>query len=250
MRYLTLFNRLFSPAEDLNVPELSDSMLSWIPKAQAMSAIRTYQKIMDDNFIHQGLPRSQTYYNILVHEIANLTTLNANEDAKKNLIGAAGFQTLNIVGDDLNVQAEYQVNYGQPKNNRPQIPHNADPKKYTVMQRDQSGIKKQNDIAPTKQNNQKEEVCFLCNKNHFTHRCLLTRQIRDGKFKPPQNFCQKHCGKVFDLCGKNKCYIIHSKSGKSYNLTCKKPDHGTKHFLLCPSEGCRKASEKWWKKQN
>ena len=91
MRYLTLFNRLFSPAEDLNVPELSDSMLSWIPKAQAMSAVRTYQKIMDDNLIHQGLPKSQTYYNILVHEIANLTTLNANEDAKKNLIGAAGF---------------------------------------------------------------------------------------------------------------------------------------------------------------
>merc|ERR1712240_288489 len=147
LRYLTLFNRLFSPAEDLNVPELSDSMLSWIPKAQAMSAIRTYQKIMDDNSIHQGLPKSQTYYNILVHEIANLTTLNANKDAKKNLIGAAGFQTLNIVGEDLNVQAEYQVNYGQPKNNRLQISHNADPKKYTLMQRDQSGIKKQNEYT-------------------------------------------------------------------------------------------------------
>ena len=105
-------------------------------------------------------------------------------------------------------------------------------------------------LHPPNNTIKKKKYVFLCNKNHFTHRCLLTRQIRDGKLKPPQNFCQKHCGKVFDLCGKNKCYIIHSKSGKSYNLTCKKPDHGTKHFLLCPSEGCRKASEKWWKKQN
>ena len=128
LRYLTLFNRLFSPAEDLNVPELSDSMLSWIPKAQAMSAVRTYQKIMDDNLVHQGLPRSQTYYNILVQELANLTTLNANEEAKKNLIGAAGFQTLNIVEEALNKQTENQINYGQPKNKLLQPSHTAGPK--------------------------------------------------------------------------------------------------------------------------
>ena len=73
----------------------------------------------------------------MVHEIANLTTLNANEEAKKNLIGAAGFQTLNIVGEALNEQTEYQVNYGQPKNKLRQPSHTAGPKKYTLLQHDQ-----------------------------------------------------------------------------------------------------------------
>ena len=36
---------------------------------------------------------------------------------------------------------------------------------------------------------------------------------------------------------------------KKLNLTCEKPDQSFKHFLLCPIEGCRKASEKYWHKQ-
>ena len=36
---------------------------------------------------------------------------------------------------------------------------------------------------------------------------------------------------------------------KKLNLTCGKPNHGNKHFLLCPIEGCRKGSEKFWHKQ-
>ena len=33
------------------------------------------------------------------------------------------------------------------------------------------------------------------------------------------------------------------------NLTCGKTDHGNRHFLICPIEGCRKASEKYWQNQ-
>ena len=32
------------------------------------------------------------------------------------------------------------------------------------------------------------------------------------------------------------------------NLTCQKPNHGSKHFLLCDIESYRKISEKYWKK--
>ena len=61
LRYLTLFNRLFSPEEDLNIPELSDSMLSRIPKAQAISAVRSYHKVISDNLGQRAQPRSETY---------------------------------------------------------------------------------------------------------------------------------------------------------------------------------------------
>ena len=60
LRYLTLFNRLFFPEKDLNVPELSDSMLSRIPKAQAMSAVRSYQKVISDNLSQRAHPISET----------------------------------------------------------------------------------------------------------------------------------------------------------------------------------------------
>ena len=47
---------------------------------------------------------------------------------------------------------------------------------------------------------------------------------------------------------KKICAIIKTKAGKLFNLTCQKPNHGNKHFLLCDIESCRKNSEKYWKK--
>ena len=112
LRYPTLFNRLFSPEEDLNVPELSDSMLSWIPKAQAMSAVRSYQKVISDNLSLKSQPRSQSYYKIIIHEISNLTRLSANAKSKENLHGISGVQTLNIIEEpyySVEEQTDYQV---------------------------------------------------------------------------------------------------------------------------------------------
>ena len=43
------------------------------------------------------------------------------------------------------------------------------------------------------------------------------------------------------------CYN-YNKNGKSIKLTCQKPNHGNKHFLLCDIESCRKISEKYYKK--
>ena len=115
------------------------------------------------------------------------------------------------------------------------------PNKITIRKRDQSGT----DSKPQNLNS----PCMLCNSpNHPTHRCLQTRQLRDKKRSVPPNFCETHCGRVYALCNKKACAIITTKNGKSLNLTCQKPNHGNKHFLLCDIESCRKISEKYWKK--
>ena len=151
--------------------------------------------------------------------------------------------------DSVEEQTDNQVCYGQLKN-KPISPsqskstppqNNNKPNKVTVFKHDQP--------LPNKRGETKESVCVLCNKPHPTHRCLLTRQIHDGNLKAPQNFCPKHCGKINDLCHNNKCFIIHTQNNKKLNLTCGKTNHGNRHFLICPIEGCRKASEKYWQNQ-
>ena len=90
-------------------------MLSWIPKAQAMSAVRSYQKVISDNLSQRVQPRSETYYNIIMHEISNLTRLSANAESKQNLHGTSGIQTLNIIEephDSIEEETDYQVCYG------------------------------------------------------------------------------------------------------------------------------------------
>ena len=42
--------------------------------------------------------------------------------------------------------------------------------------------------------------------------------------------------------------MITTRKGKILNITCGKPNHGKKHFLLCDMESCQKASEKYWQK--
>ena len=44
-------------------------------------------------------------------------------------------------------------------------------------------------------------------------------------------------------------FYCFNKKLKKLNLTCGKPNHGNRHFLLCPIEGCRKGAEKLWQKQ-
>ena len=83
---------------------------------------------------------------------------------------------------------------------------------------------------------------------HPSHRCIKIRQLRDKKQPIPPNFCETHCGRVTAMCKNKACAIIKLKSGRVLNLTCQKPNHGNKHFLLCDIETCRKNSEKYWKK--
>ena len=48
LRYLTIFNRIFSPGKDLDIPELEGSMISWIPKSQTKITLKKYKQQMLD----------------------------------------------------------------------------------------------------------------------------------------------------------------------------------------------------------
>ena len=90
---------------------------------------------------------------------------------------------------------------------------------------------------------------MICKSSeHPSHRCIKIRQLRDKKQPIPSNFCETHCGRITPLCSNKACAIVKLKNGRLLNLTCQKPNHGNKHFLLCDIETCRKNSEKYWKK--
>merc|ERR1711895_318327 len=187
--------------------------------------------------------RSKTYRMILTENIRKLSTLKAGDDAKKKLAGILPFQTLNIVDKNKEVVeskdiTQTQICYGPSKNNSSQQNN----------QQQVKILKKDSVAKPIKENNT-DLKCMLCNDPHATHRCPLTRQLRDGQIKAPRNFCWSHCGRVYDLCDQKKCFIVPTKRLKKLNLTCGKPNHGNRHFLLCPIEGCRKGAEKFWQKQ-
>ena len=85
LKYITIFNRLFSPQEDFHAFELNGSMLSWIPRAQSSTLLKMYERIMNDKLSLEGKPRSISYHEIIIDEIANLMTLQADEESKRNL---------------------------------------------------------------------------------------------------------------------------------------------------------------------
>ena len=119
LKYLTIFNRVFSPAKHLHKAELDGSMLSWIPKSQIQISMRPFMKQMKDKHELDGTALSVTYHDILTKELDEITDLQANEETKKDMYGATGYQTLNIVGTSVeptmsqgDEQGEYNVYYG------------------------------------------------------------------------------------------------------------------------------------------
>ena len=72
-------------------------MLPWIPKSQTQISMRKFMKEMKEQQESKGTPFSRTYYDILKQELDVITNLQANKETKKDMYGATGFQTLNIV---------------------------------------------------------------------------------------------------------------------------------------------------------
>ena len=69
LRYLTNFNRLYSLREDFYTNDLSQSMLSWVPRAQAQKRILEYQTQMALNLKNDKIPRSVSFYSIVLTEL-------------------------------------------------------------------------------------------------------------------------------------------------------------------------------------
>ena len=112
------------------------------------------------------------------------------------------------------------------------------PQKIKILTKDQ--------FDPNTKTQNLNSPCMICKSpKHPSHRCLQTRKLREKEQPLPHNFCETHCGKVTAMCNNKACAIVRFKSGKVLNLTCQKPNHGNKHFLLCDIESCRKNSEKY-----
>ena len=222
-KYLVLFNRLFSPRERLETEEIRQSILGWLPKTHT-SEIMKHLGSMTRDLTDYNIPMSESYYQILLQETGNLSSLRSDEQAKNeyaNLVNVK-FPTLQITSqhpteqENLELhQDTYPINY--TKNNIPQKG------KDKLIKEDKTS----NPILK----------CPLCGQNHPAHRCVELRNLRDGKIKVPDNFCVKHCGPRNDRCESKKCYIFY-KGGRYINLSCGKTDHGLKHFLICDAESC------------
>ena len=83
------------------------------------------------------------------------------------------------VDTPTNTPTETQICYGPPNNNTNSTknktssnPNNNGQNKVTVLKRDST--------ANQKKENNSVIQCMLCNQPHATHRCVLTRALRDG----------------------------------------------------------------------
>ena len=90
-------------------------------------------------------------------------------------------------------------------------------------------------------------ACFLCSSHlHLTHRCSMTRLIRDKKIQMPLGFCPIHCDKVSEPCKDGSCGLFKTQQGKLIDLRC---HHQDVHFLLCNKNPCYTISDKYHKKK-
>ena len=90
-----------------------------------------------------------------------------------------------------------------------------------------------------------DTICLLSSSHfHPTHRCYLTKLIRDKEIQMPLEFCPIHCGRVSEPCKNGGCGIFKTKQGKFIDLRCQ---HKDVHFLLCDKNPCHKISDKYYK---
>ena len=87
LKYLTIYNRIFSPKNDLDEPDLEGSMISWIPKSQTQISLRGFMQQMLDKKRLDGSPLCVTYKEILTKELDIITNLHANKETKNICLG-------------------------------------------------------------------------------------------------------------------------------------------------------------------
>ena len=90
-----------------------------------------------------------------------------------------------------------------------------------------------------------DAMCLLCSSRFdSTHRCYLTKLIRDKEIPMPLKFCPIHCGRASEPCKNGGCGIFKTQQGKLIDLRCQ---HKDVHFLLCDKNPCYKISDKYYK---
>ena len=95
MRYLIIFNKLFSSTYHLSSSDLRQSMMAWLPRMQYPTIMIFLQEITT-LMVKYDTPRSESYLNCITKEMDNLVQFKADEETKKSNVGIK-FPTLNIV---------------------------------------------------------------------------------------------------------------------------------------------------------
>ena len=121
-----------------------------------------YLETMSRDRLNYGIPLSETYYQILLQETSNITSLHSDEEAKWEYAALTNvkFPTLQIVNKDAPAipQETVPVNYAKPSNpSKRQEPA-------------QVSILKPKHDKPSNSTLK----CPLCKENHPTHQCLKT----------------------------------------------------------------------------
>ena len=75
LKYLMMFNRVFSPFEDLTLDEITQSLLCWVPRNQSVNVIHKIRVEILRARTEQGIPLSVAYKKNLMLAISTYTTL-------------------------------------------------------------------------------------------------------------------------------------------------------------------------------
>ena len=102
LKYLTIFNRLYSPQEDLYEGEIKQSHLSWVPRDQTSIILQRNMFDVDLALKIKNKPLSLSYAKVVMKEIKNLTGLLSAEKQMKQTT-AKLLPTLNVMEESHTV---------------------------------------------------------------------------------------------------------------------------------------------------
>ena len=82
-KHLTIFNRDFSPVEDFTLDEITQSIISWVPRDQSTLVIQRSRSELLQAKTERGIQFSIQYQIIVMQAIAKYTSLKIAEEFKR-----------------------------------------------------------------------------------------------------------------------------------------------------------------------
>ena len=73
LKYLTIFRQHFKYIEDLRINEVSQSLMTWLPKSNYINDLYSYLEEVSDNLCKKNIPMADSYYALLVRASGTLT---------------------------------------------------------------------------------------------------------------------------------------------------------------------------------
>ena len=68
LKYLSIFRQHFNYIENLKINEVSQSLMTWLPKSNYTTELYSYLKEVSDNLCNKNIPVADSYYALLVEQ--------------------------------------------------------------------------------------------------------------------------------------------------------------------------------------